>query len=99
MTVGSALVDVALKDLGKPVQTELVLEEKRRSKGAKRSDAVSLESVPSILPFASVWTISQIGIVIDCVLVAQHRDKAGGCPSLYGVCLRAVTTKPKELAR
>jgi hypothetical protein len=32
MTVGSALVDVALKDLGKPVQTELALEEKRRSK-------------------------------------------------------------------
>jgi hypothetical protein len=96
MTVGSALVDVALKELGKPVQTELALKEKHRSKGAKPSDAVSLGAVPSILSFASVWTISQIGVAIDGVLVAQHHDKAGGCPSLYGVCRRAVTTKPKK---
>ena len=79
-------------------QTELAIKEKRRGKGAKRSDAVSVESVPSILLFASVRTISQIRVAIDCVLVAQHHDKAGGCPSLYGVCLRAVTTKPKEPA-
>jgi hypothetical protein len=40
MTVGSAPVDVALKDLEN--QTERALKEMRRSKGAKRSGAVSL---------------------------------------------------------
>ena len=27
-----------------------------------------------------MWTISQIRVAINCVLVAQHHDKAGGCP-------------------
>jgi hypothetical protein len=32
------------------------------------------------------------------LLVAKHQHKAGGCPSLYNECLRALTTKPKKLA-
>jgi hypothetical protein len=44
------------------------------------------------------WTSSQIGVPGSCVLVAKHQDKAGGCPSLYDVCRRALTAKPKKLA-
>jgi hypothetical protein len=44
------------------------------------------------------WTSSQIGAAARRTLVAWHHDKAGGCPSLYHECLRALTTKPKKLA-
>jgi hypothetical protein len=32
------------------------------------------------------------------ILIAKRHYKTGGCPSLYGMCLRALTTKPKQLA-
>jgi hypothetical protein len=41
---------------------------------------------------------SQIGMAVSYILVAKRHDKTGGCPSLYNVCLRALTTKPKKLA-
>jgi hypothetical protein len=44
------------------------------------------------------WTSSQIGVPASRVLVAKHQDKTGGCPSLYDVCVRALTAKPKKLA-
>jgi hypothetical protein len=42
------------------------------------------------------WTSSQIVVAVNRTLVAKHHDRAGGCPSLYLECLRALTTKPKK---
>src|SRR5712672_282777 len=42
------------------------------------------------------WTSSQIGVAASPLLVAKHKYKAGGRPSLHNECLRALTTKPKK---
>jgi len=42
--------------------------------------------------------LSFLVLAASRVLVAEQHDEARGCPSLYHVCLRALATKPKELA-